>query len=409
MDFSLEGLGKSGVDHTGQRAKLSRNRRDADRRRAHHAAAGGRTGFAIDTPRPRCYNRRSPRAGSPRRPSNRSQRAVPTPQSGIPGRKTRPTQRGTPFDRAVPAGPQSEGEGVTPSRERVHVVVERADGSRIVRVPAPRWLVSVAVGLAGLVLVAAGALYRDYVTLTAHRADFGALQARVREQQVLIDGFQDRVAQMRAEVDGWRQLRARIWQPFGPESDPAAPRPAGVGGTAIRHIEPPPSAPLPLLDELEQVSAVVAEEGESLRALERFIAKAGRVLTSLPSRWPVRGPVNSDFGPRLSPWSEGSGEHHSGLDIGAARGTPVVAPAPGTVVFSGPNAEYGIALVIDHGHDIKTLYGHLTRVEVALGEKIERGQIVALTGNTGRSSGPHLHYEIQVAGKAVNPRLYLWD
>src|SRR5262245_3911439 len=124
------------------------------------------------------------------------------PESGPPGTKTtRSTRRGRPFGRAVPAGPRSEG-GVTPSRERVHLVIERTDGSRIVRLPAPRWLVSVAVGLAGLVLVAAGALYRDYVALTAHRADFAALQTRLREQQVLIDGFQDRVAQMRTEVEG---------------------------------------------------------------------------------------------------------------------------------------------------------------------------------------------------------------
>ena len=293
--------------------------------------------------------------------------------------------------------------------QRVHVVVERTDGSRIVRLPAPRWLVSVAVGLAGLVLIAAGALYRDYVALATHRADFTALQSRLREQQALIDGFRERIAQMRDEVDGWAQLRARIWKPFGPDADPSAARTAGVGGTALRHVEAQRAAPPSLLDELERVYTIVAEEGESLRALERFIANAGRVLTSLPSRWPVRGPVNSDFGPRLSPWSEGAGEHHSGLDIGAPRGTSVTAPAPGTVVFTGSHADYGIALVIDHGNDIKTLYGHLSRVDVAPGQKIERGQAVALTGNTGRSSGPHLHYEIQVAGKAVNPRLYLWD
>lgn len=300
---------------------------------------------------------------------------------------------------------------MTPGRERVHLVVERTDGSRIVRLPAPRWLVSAAFGLAGLVLVAAGALYRDYVTLTAHRADFSALQTRVREQQVMIDGFQERVGQMRGEVDGWRGLRAKIWQPFGPEADPASTRLPGMGGTAIRHLEPPsePARELSLLEELERLSGMVSEEGESLRALERFVARAGQVITSLPSRWPVRGPVNSDFGPRASPWVDGSGEHHSGLDIGAARGTAVTAPAPGTVVFAGPNAEYGITLVIDHGHDLKTLYGHLSRLDVTPGQKVERGQVVAQTGNTGRSSGPHLHYEIQVAGKAVNPRLYLWD
>jgi hypothetical protein len=93
------------------------------------------------------------------------------------------------------------------------VVVERTDGSPIVRLPAPRWLVSVAFGLAGLVLIAAGALYRDYVALTTHRADYATLQSRLRDQQATIDGFRERIGQMRDEVDSWAQLRARIWQP----------------------------------------------------------------------------------------------------------------------------------------------------------------------------------------------------
>lgn len=299
--------------------------------------------------------------------------------------------------------------GVTSGPDRVHVVVERTDGSRIVRLPAPRWLVSAAVGLAGLVLVAAGALYTDYVALKTQRAEFAALQARLAEQQAVIDGFQERVTQMRAEVDSWRELRVKIWQPFGPESSPAAGRSPGVGGgTALRLFESPPPAPS-VLDELERLAAVVTEEGEGLRALERLISKAGRVLASLPSRWPVRGPVNSDFGRRASLWSDSGRESHSGLDIGAPRGTAVTAPAPGTVVFAGHQPEYGIALIIDHGHDIKTLYGHLSKVTVTAGQKVRRGEVVAHTGNTGRSSGPHLHYEIQVAGQSVDPRSYLWD
>ncbi len=224
----------------------------------------------------------------------------------------------------------------------------------------------------------------------------------------MIEGFEQRVSRVRAEVDSWRYLRENIWQPFGP--DVGAPvRGTGVGGgTATRHLEN--TGPrLSILDELDQLTAVVTEEGDSLRTLERFIGKAGKVLASLPSRWPVRGPVNSDFGGRSSPWSSSSSEFHSGLDIGATRGTAVFAPAPGTVVFAGQHAEYGVTLVIDHGNDIKTLYGHLTKVTVAQDQKVQRGQPVGLTGNTGRSSGPHLHYEIQVKGQPVNPRSYLWD
>ena len=294
------------------------------------------------------------------------------------------------------------------SPERVHVVIERTDGSRIVRLPAPRWLVSVAVGIGGLALVAAGALYTDYVALKQQREQFAALETRLLEQQQVIDGFQQRVSRVRAEVDSWRDLREKIWQPFGPDAG-APVRGTGVGGgTAMRHLENP-GPRLSILDELDQLTAVVTEEGDSLRTLERFIGKAGKVLASLPSRWPVRGPVNSDFGGRSSPWLSSSSEFHSGLDIGATRGTAVFAPAPGTVVFAGQHAEYGVTLVIDHGNDIKTLYGHLTKVTVAQDQKVQRGQPIGLTGNTGRSSGPHLHYEIQVKGQPVNPRSYLWD
>ena len=296
-----------------------------------------------------------------------------------------------------------------PGSDRVHVVLERTDGSRIVRLPAPRWLVSAAVAIAAVVLVAASTVYRDYVGLRAQRAEFAAGLHRIAEQQTVIDGFQERVGQIRAEVDGWRTLRSRIWLPFGPASEAPAERAPGMGGTALRLLEHATPVLSPL-DELERLAAAVGEEGEGLRALERLMAKAGRVLAALPTRWPVRGPVNSDFGKRSSPWAQSSGlEFHSGLDIGAAHGTRVSAPAPGTVVFAGTHPEYGITLIIDHGHDLKTLYGHLSKVMAAVGDTVRRGEVVAHTGNTGRSSGPHLHYEIQVAGQPVDPRSYLWD
>jgi len=79
------------------------------------------------------------------------------------------------------------------------------------------------------------------------------------------------------------------------------------------------------------------------------------------------------------------------------------------VVFAGVNADYGQTLIIDHGNETKSLYGHLSMLKVAVNEKVQRGEVIALTGNTGRSSGPHVHYEIQVKGQAVNPTSYLWE
>jgi murein DD-endopeptidase MepM/ murein hydrolase activator NlpD len=266
----------------------------------------------------------------------------------------------------------------------------------------------VVVGLLGLLLVVGGAWYRDYSSLRSSRADFAALQARLADQQRLLEGFQQRVARIRAEVDGWRGLHDRIWQPFGPDAGQDR-RGSAVGGrgTASTHVDGDEGGAV--ADEVERLAAVVTAEGQGLQSLERFLGRVGRVLATLPSRWPVRGPVNSEFGRRSSPWQDDAVEVHSGLDIGVVRGTPVIAPAPGMVIYAGQHAEYGVTLIIDHGNDIKTLYGHLTRVGVQSEQKVERGQVVAFTGNTGRSSGPHLHYEIQVKGSPVNPRSYLWD
>ena len=178
------------------------------------------------------------------------------------------------------------------------------------------------------------------------------------------------------------------------------------GGAPVRAAFP--GDRVALSQELDLLTATVNEEGQNLRALERFMVKAGRVLAALPSRWPVRGAVNSEYGRRLSPWS-GAPEFHSGIDIASERGFPVKAPAPGTIVFAGTQAQYGNTVILDHGNDIKSLYGHLQKIQVTQGQRVERGQVIALSGNTGKTTGPHVHYEILVKGQAVNPRGYLWD
>ena len=85
------------------------------------------------------------------------------------------------------------------------------------------------------------------------------------------------------------------------------------------------------------------------------------------------------------------------------------APAAGVVALAGPRGEYGNSVTLDHGNDVRSLYGHLSRVLVKPGERVEKGQVIGLTGSTGRSTGPHLHYEVQVKGHPVNPRSFLWE
>jgi murein DD-endopeptidase MepM/ murein hydrolase activator NlpD len=255
--------------------------------------------------------------------------------------------------------------------------------------------------------IALAVIYGDYLQLRRERASLAQLTARVTEQQTLIESSQARMRELRAEIDSWRDLQARIWEPFGPE-DGKAKRGSAMGGPTgpARTGEGPDQGAIG--DELERLTSLVKDEGENLRSLERFLVRATRVLAALPSRWPLRGPVNSGFGSRVSPWSARS-EFHSGLDIGAPIGTAVKSPAPGTVVFAGIHPEYGQTLIIDHGHETKSLYGHLSKLQATVNQNVQRGEVIALSGNTGRSSGPHLHYEIQVKGQSVNPTSYLWE
>lgn len=163
-----------------------------------------------------------------------------------------------------------------------------------------------------------------------------------------------------------------------------------------------------LLGQLDTLDKKVkAQEGEA-RALKSYFEDQQALLASAPSTWPVRGWVTSDFSVRLDPYT-GERVMHEGLDIAANVGTAIHAPADGTVVFAGVEGGYGHVLVLDHGYGLKTRYGHLSRIDVKVGDKIHRGQQMAAVGNEGRSTGPHLHYEVRVNGVADNPRKFILE
>jgi murein DD-endopeptidase MepM/ murein hydrolase activator NlpD len=129
---------------------------------------------------------------------------------------------------------------------------------------------------------------------------------------------------------------------------------------------------------------------------------------NMPDMWPILGPITSGFGEREDPIiGGGEGEFHKGVDIGSPDGTPVHAPADGRVTKAGPGTGYGREIEIDHGNGIITLYGHLSGYNVTVGEQVVKGQVIGYVGHSGRTTGSHLHYEVQVRGTAVNPHKYL--
>jgi murein DD-endopeptidase MepM/ murein hydrolase activator NlpD len=302
---------------------------------------------------------------------------------------------------------QSAGSGRPrrPDRKQFSLLIVRGDGTRVVRFNFPR---PAAIGAFVGVAVAATTFFGllgDWLQLRQLTVEARTFKAQIVEQQAAIDSFNHRVVELRTEMTGWRDLHARIWEPFGPELQPGG-RDRAIGGGALRADRV--TGKLSPRDELERLADSVAEQGESLKALDRLVARAGKALAALPSRWPIRGAVNSEFGMRVSPWSSGT-EFHSGLDIRAQHGTPIRAPAGGVVTIAGTYQEYGITVILDHGQDVKSVYGHLSKTNVRPGDRVERGVVVGWSGNTGRSTGAHLHYEILVKGQSVNPRAYLWD
>ena len=128
--------------------------------------------------------------------------------------------------------------------------------------------------------------------------------------------------------------------------------------------------------------------------------------TTVPSLWPVRGLVTAGFGQRMDPFS-GEGAFHAGLDIAAPFGSRVESAADGIVFYAGPEQGYGNEILIDHGYGIKTKYGHLSRIQVMIGQAVKRGQVIGTVGMTGKTTGPHLHYEVLVHETPVNPTRYL--
>ncbi len=135
-------------------------------------------------------------------------------------------------------------------------------------------------------------------------------------------------------------------------------------------------------------------------------AKGAGSLATTPSIWPAKGAVTSGFGWRTSPF-DGGAELHQGIDIASEAGTPVVATADGEVAQCGWDGGYGNAVQIDHGNGLATVYGHNERLAVSAGQTVVKGQVVAYAGSTGKSTGPHVHYEVRKDGAAIDPWRYL--
>jgi len=273
--------------------------------------------------------------------------------------------------------------------------------------------------LAGVLVLLSGTVYH-FVFLKAVRDGWpvvshlvrpivhGELAQRERHMRASLDAMAQRLGEMQARLVRMEALGDRVSGLAGVDGSglKAAPKGTARGGQGGPYLP----VGLPAVDRLSQLLLQLderAELGTDLLALvESRLLESRLQMLLVPSVAPVDGPVGSGFGVRPDPFT-GRAALHAGLDFPADAGTPVAAAAGGVVLAADWHAQYGQQLEIDHGKGLVTRYAHLSKLHVRPGDLVKRGQRVAEVGSTGRSTGPHLHFEVLVEGAPQDPARFL--
>ena len=327
--------------------------------------------------------------------------------------------------------------------ERLSLIVVSDETSPIRRFDVRRTVVKRAVWGAGIAAALLLVALADWVNVRIQHADLERLRAENAEQQARIDSFDAAVAEVEATLGLVKEFERKV------RVIANLPGSAAAGGTDVvevgggedgdlgRHegaVESVPTRVGPasaadtagprasgkvrsgsledrvsqLRRETQRLNRLAQQRQLSLQELVAQLEDKHLRLASSPAVWPTQGWLTSRFGTRISPFT-GKRQFHSGIDVAGAKGTPVVATARGNVVFAGGKGPLGNTVILDHGHGIRTHYGHNDDLLVKRGDTVERGGEIAKLGDTGRSTGPHLHYMVEVRGKAVNPLDYIFD
>jgi len=305
--------------------------------------------------------------------------------------------------------------------KKITIVVVPEGPRKIRQIKIPRfWVFSL------VVLFLAGSLslawvVRDYLSIKRSLPHLSSLQEEntLQKQQITsLSGKVDAINQKMAELKEFdRKVRAMVSMDpskgSGMESAGEQQQFIGIGGSdsslggsnspSERGHKKLVRMMYRALDNLDSdISVQKDEKAELMRLLDRRKS----VLTCTPSVWPARGWVSSGFGYRLSPFTNEK-ELHRGLDICSRKGASVIAPADGVVAYVETDPGYGKTVIINHGYGLNSMYAHLDKVHVKKGQAVRRHQEIAQVGDSGRTTGAHLHYEIQLNGLPVNPLRYI--
>jgi murein DD-endopeptidase MepM/ murein hydrolase activator NlpD len=262
------------------------------------------------------------------------------------------------------------------------------------------------VAVAGLLLL--GTV--DYVRIRITQKSYRALLSENQSQKEALSRYEGSIGELEKKVKGFGDYVAKLNLIAGLKS-PEVMKGLGVGGESYSPAEQQagPNGPQTLssgiIQNIHQKTEDIQKNFDTL--VNFFEAQAARLATT-PTIWPTKGLLTATFGWRPDPFT-GQQAFHYGIDIATPSGNPVVAAAAGIVIEVQQNKFLGKFIKISHSGGITTVYGHLSRFNVHVGQKVQRGDLIGEVGSTGKSNGPHLHYEVQINGKAVNPYYYILE
>ncbi len=273
-----------------------------------------------------------------------------------------------------------------------------------------------------VIMIFAGSLYIGYDYLNLKQDSFNnrtmantiaAQKNEIKNQRVQIQSFAGEIESLKKQVENLSKFENKVRVIADIQRPNTSSSLIGIGGIPEETLD----INIPLEEkhnnliremhrQINQVATATKKQVLDFKNLIKMLEQKRNLLASTPSIRPADGWVTSGFGYRTSPFT-GQKEFHAGLDIANKPGTKIIATADGRVSFAGGKMYIGNMVIIDHGHGRITKYGHMKKILVHPGQKVKRGQVIGLIGNTGRSTGPHVHYEVRINGTPVNPLKYI--
>jgi murein DD-endopeptidase MepM/ murein hydrolase activator NlpD len=304
-------------------------------------------------------------------------------------------------------------------KKKLTLLIFDATGTPVRQAAIPRLVFPMGVLL---LMGAAIALYlgiSDYLRLKNENKSIHHLRANLQTQVELADHQQNQIAaftqkieQLKVQLANLHEFEKKIRIIANLDPKDSGSNMFGVGGPDPEEIEPInlvkqdyQNLIRDMHDEINEIDYASYDQQNAFSSIFSQLEGKRNLLAATPSIRPVKGWITSRFGRRESPFT-GRREFHRGLDIATHAGTPIIAPADGIVTYSARKGLMGNMITIEHGFGMVTRYGHTQKLLKKRGERVKRGETIALVGNTGRSTGPHLHYEVRLNGVAVNPMNY---